>query len=234
MDPDAHRRTPPISRRQLLRGTVLAAAAASSVSARPAPGLAAARPGPARNPAEVLRDLLEGNKRFVSGHTTAPRRQPDDFAALSASQSPEAVIVGCADSRVPPEIVFDQGVGDLFVVRVAGNVVTPEGLGSLEYGTLVLGARVLVVLGHSRCGAVEAALAGAPVPGQISTLFQHIAPGLDGAKTDLGAAIEDNVRRQVKTVVAGSPVITDLVRRDRLLVQGAVYDLDTGAVRVLG
>jgi carbonic anhydrase len=245
MDPDAHRRTPPISRRQLLRGTVLAAAAASSVSARPAPGLAAARPGPARNPAEVLRDLLEGNKRFVSGHTTAPRRQPDDFAALSASQSPEAVIVGCADSRVPPEIVFDQGVGDLFVVRVAGNVVSGTGVivkGSIEYAVAELGVRLVVVLGHSGCGAVKAALehidSSDQLPGAIRGLVDILRPVVARVQGQPGDRLENAIRANVAASVDRleglAPVLAPAVKKGSLRVVGAVYDLRSGSVTQVG
>lgn len=119
------------------------------------------------------------------------------------------------------------------MVRVAGNVATPEEIASLEFGTLVLGARAIMVLGHTKCGAVDAALAGKPVPGQISTLFQHIAPGIDRAHADLGAAIEANVRAQVKKLQDGSPVLAELVTSNKLAIKGAVYDLATGAVREL-
>src|SRR5215204_2826569 len=105
---------------------------------------------------EALKDLLEGNERFVAGKTLNPRRSPADFSKLAPAQAPDAVIVGCADSRVPPEILFDQGVGDLFVIRVAGNVVSGAGptvKGSIAYAVAVLGAPLVVVLGHSQCGA---------------------------------------------------------------------------------
>ena len=119
--------------------------------ARGGAGGSAVAAGPA--PDAVLRDLLEGNKRFTSGQAAAPRRQPADFAAVAEGQSPEAIIVGCADSRVPPELVFDQGVGDLFVMRVAGNIVSgagPNMKGSIEYGVAELGAPLIMVLGPSR------------------------------------------------------------------------------------
>ena len=110
---------------------------------------------------EALKDLLEGNERFLTGKTLNPRRSPADFSKLAPAQAPDAVIVGCADSRVPPEILFDQGVGDLFVIRVAGNVVSGAGptvKGSIAYAVVVLGAPLVMVLGHSQCGAVKAAL----------------------------------------------------------------------------
>ena len=140
-----------------LRG--LAAGAAGL--ALPPTGRAASQPAAARDPDAVLARLLEGNKRFVSGQLVHPGRKPEDFAALAEGQAPVAIIVGCADSRVAPELVFDQGVGDLFVVRVAGNIVSGAGptvKGSIEFAVAVLGARLIMVLGHSQCGAVKAAI----------------------------------------------------------------------------
>src|SRR5580765_2020075 len=110
---------------------------------------------------QVMKDLLEGNARFVAGQTLNPRQRPADYSKLVAGQAPDAVIIGCADSRVPPEILFDQGVGDLFVIRVAGNIINGAGpivKGSIAYGVVALGAPLIMVLGHSGCGAVKAAL----------------------------------------------------------------------------
>ena len=184
-------------------------------------------------PAEALAALKAGNARFVAGKPEAPHR---DFARLrevAGGQKPFAAFLGCADSRVPIEIVFDQGFGDVFPTRIAGNVVTPEIIGSLEFGTLVLGSKVLVVLGHSSCGAVAATLAGNAVPGQISALYSHIQDAADEAGGDLSKAIELNVRRQVKLLRRASPVISGLVKDGKLEVVGAVYDLASGRVRYL-
>src|SRR5262249_21783604 len=126
----------------------------------PSTGRAADAPA-SRKPDDVLKSLLEGNKRFVEGKLAHPGRSPKDFQALAEGQKPFAIIVGCADSRVPPEVVFDQGVGDLFVVRVAGNIVSGAGptvKGSIEFAVGELGARLIMVLGHSQCGAVKAAI----------------------------------------------------------------------------
>jgi carbonic anhydrase len=132
---------------------------------------------------------------------------------------------------VPLEVVFDEGIGDLFVVRNAGNVTTPEVIASLEYGTLVLGAAVLVVVGHSACGAVKATIAADAVPGQISTLYQHIAPAVERAgKKDVDAVIKANVEIQARTLRQASPVIAGLLRDGKLAVRGAVYDLKSGSV----
>ena len=147
------------SRREFVRLTGLAAGAAGL--ALPSAGRAARQQAAARDPDAVLTRLLEGNKRFVNGQLAHPGRSPADFAALAEGQAPLAVIVGCADSRVAPELVFDQGVGDLFVVRVAGNIVSGAGptvKGSIEFAVGVLGARLIMVLGHTQCGAVKAAI----------------------------------------------------------------------------
>jgi carbonic anhydrase len=144
--------------------------------------------------------------------TVAARRDLARVKEVAGTQRPFAAILACADSRVSPEIIFDQGLGDLFVVRNAGNVVTSEGIASLEYGTLVLGASVLLVCGHSSCGAVKATMAGDAVPGQISALYQHIMPAVDRAGKDLDAAIHANVEIQARTLKQASPVIAGLVR----------------------
>ena len=138
--------------------------------------------------------------------------------------------MGCADSRVPIEIVFDQGFGDLFVTRIAGNVASSENIGSLEFGTKILGAKVLYVLGHTRCGAVSATMKGDEVPGQISGLFQHIRPAVKAANGDLDRAISENVRNQAVLLAEASPTISKLIQRKELIVAGGVYDLSTGLV----
>jgi carbonic anhydrase len=193
----------------------------------------ASEPAPAAadvTPADVLELLVQGNRRFAAGNVTAPHRNLARLKEVSARQAPVAAFLGCADSRVPIEIVFDQGFGDLFVTRIAGNVANPEIIGSLEFGTAVLGAKVLYVLGHSSCGAVAAAVKGEEVPGQISTLFQHLRPAIRAAKGDADAAVRENVRHQATLVAESSPVIARLVREGKLRVAGGVYDLGTGRV----
>jgi carbonic anhydrase len=150
---------------------------------------------------------------------------------VAPEQRPFAALLGCADSRVPVELVYDQGFGDLFVVRVAGNVATSVEIASLEYGTRVLGASALIVLGHTNCGAVKAALAGGEVPGQISTLYQHIAPALDRKKMNLDEAIVANVRYQARKLKKGSTVIARLLKDQKLALVGGVFDLTTGTVK---
>jgi carbonic anhydrase len=185
------------------------------------------------SPDEALQRLLDGNARFVAGKPQAPHR---DFARLrevEPKQAPFAAFLGCADSRVPIEIIFDQGFGDCFPVRVAGNIVSPEIIASLEFGCAVLGAQTLVVLGHSKCGAVKATLDGGAVPGQISTLYQHIQPAVDAAHGDLDAAIAINVRNQASLLRKSSPVLAGMIKSGTLRIVGAVYDLASGKVSLL-
>ena len=184
---------------------------------------------------ESLKDLLEGNERFMSGKTMNPRRSPADFSKLAPAQAPDAVIVGCADSRVPPEILFDQGVGDLFVIRVAGNVVSGAGptvKGSIAYGVVALGAPLVMVLGHSQCGAVKAALETKElaVPESVRDLVRMVST--DGEK-DLDQAIVANVRSGVAKLKSLEPSLTRYIETKRIKVVGAVYDLASGKVTLV-
>ncbi|AFY91750.1 carbonic anhydrase [Chamaesiphon minutus] len=181
----------------------------------------------------AVAELLQGNKRFSSQKINQPNRGSFRLREVASGQKPFAAILGCADSRVPAEIVFDQGLGDLFVVRVAGNVATPEEIGSLEYGTLVLGAKVILVLGHQKCGAVKAAMDNQPVPGQIGSVLKHIKT-LKVASTNesgdlLRATTIANIKNQIATLKA-SPVVTDLINSGKLKIIGGFYSLDTGIV----
>jgi carbonic anhydrase len=228
-------RQPCASRRRFLKfatGVSFGMLGANPGRASAGPPVAIAQPQskPARTPAEVLDLLDEGNRRFVSGKVMAPHRNLSRLKEITSRQTPMAAFLGCADSRVPIEIVFDQGFGDLFVTRVAGNVASPEIIGSLEFGTAILGAKVLYVLGHTACGAVTAAVKGQEVPGQISTLFQHLQPAVKTAKGDLNAAVRENVRFQSTLIAESSPLIADLIRKAKLKVAGGVYDIATGRV----
>ena len=156
-------------------------------------------------PEAALKLLQEGNLRFASGKSVSPDRDINRVREVAQQQKPFAAFLGCADSRVPIEIVFDQGFGDLFVTRIAGNVASSENIGSLEFGTQVLGAKVIYVLGHTNCGAVAATMKGDDVPGQISGLFQHIRPAVKTANGDLQKAIIDNVRNQAILLAESSP-----------------------------
>jgi carbonic anhydrase len=157
-------------------------------------------------------------------------------------QSPSVGVLSCADSRVPVEIIFDQGVGDLFVVRLAGFIDTVEGAGTFEYGYLVLGMHSLLVLGHTKCGAVDATIKGKPLPGNIPVLAKAIAPAVadttKNGKEDknpafMNAAVEANVRYQMKTLLARSEILRKAQAEGKLTVLGGIYDVDTGAVRFL-
>jgi carbonic anhydrase len=184
---------------------------------------------------EALQRLHDGNERFV-----ARRSNPDWFADLSEGQQPFATILGCSDSRVPPEIVFDQGLGDLFIVRVAGNVVGGEILGSLGYALEHLHTPLFVVLGHERCGAVQAALQakfhGAQEKRKIGELIDEIVPALEGIDSNEPAeqqwhhAVEANVRYAVRQLAA-TPAGRGALDRRQIQIVGAVYELASGRVR---
>lgn len=182
------------------------------------------------DPVEALEFLYEGNRRFASGNSLEPNRELSRLREVADGQTPFAAFLGCADSRVPVEIIFDQGFGDLFVTRIAGNVATSENIGSLEFGTEVLGAKVLFVLGHTNCGAVAATTKREPVPGQISSLFQYIRPAVRSVAGNLEDAVRANVRLQAQTLAEASPVIAERIRSGKLIVAGGVYDLSTGLV----
>jgi carbonic anhydrase len=188
------------------------------------------RPSDDAKPDTILKYLYAGNDRFAAGKPTDEHRSIERIRQFANKQKPLAAILGCADSRVPVEIVFDQGFGDLFVTRIAGNIATSENIGSLEFGTLILGAKVLFVLGHTNCGAVTATIQANEVPGQISGLFQHIRPAAKEAKGDLAKAVELNVRNQATTLAESSPVIARLIREKKLIIAGGVYDLSSGKV----
>ena len=219
-----------LSRRDFCRHAGAFAAVALASDAVTASAQTPALPA-ADTPAQALARLREGNERFVAGKPIAPNRGLAQLRALEPKQTPFAAVLGCADSRVPVEIVYDQGFGDLFVVRVAGNVATAVEIASLEYGAAVLDVEVIKVLGHSNCGAVKAALSGEAVPGQISTLFQHIVPALDRKTMDLDAAIAANVQYQVRKLREASPLLAKRVADGQLVIEGGVIDFATGEVR---
>jgi carbonic anhydrase len=226
----------PVSRRRALGLLSLsgAAVAAGGLSAVPLHASDESALPDIGTPAEAMRELMAGNRRFVDGRPVGPHRNMARVREVSAGQSPFAAVLSCADSRVPPEIVFDQGFGDVFVCRAAGNIVTPELIGSLEFGTLVLGAKALVVLGHTSCGAVKATIAGQAVPGQISTLYRHIRPAVDRSATrELEDVARHNVRIQAELLRTSSPVIAQLIAEQKLVVVGGMYDLASGRVALL-
>lgn len=193
---------------------------------------------PSVAPAEAISKLKEGNGRYTSGNLQHPGQTTERRTELASDQHPFASIVSCSDSRVPPEIVFDQGLGDLFVVRVAGNVINNEGLGSLEYAVDHLGSRLIVVLGHQSCGAVKAAketiAAKGKAPGHIQSLVTAIKPAVEATVTgDLDATIKANVKHVVNALRSSTPILKAKVDSGQVQVIGGYYSLDTGAVTFL-
>jgi carbonic anhydrase len=188
--------------------------------------------------AQAKKLLIEGNARFAEGRTQHPRQNPERRAELSGSQHPIAVIVGCADSRTGPEILFDQGLGDLFVVRQAGNVVDDHALGSIEYAVEHLHTPLVVVLGHERCGAVSAArdtvAANAHADGHIESLVASIRPAVEATVgQDAEATCRANVRNVVKALRSSQPILRHMAEEGTIEIVGAYYDLDTGTVTFL-
>ena len=192
-------------------------------------------------PDEALARLLEGNKRFVAAKMFHPNESIETRAKLATGQAPFAAILGCADSRVSPEIVFDHGLGDLFVVRVAGNILEDAGSGSFEYGVEHLGVPLIVVLGHERCGAVKAAVetleAGGEAPGHIAELVRKLKPAVEKSKDAPGDkaenAMRENARRMAAELAGLEPILKEKVEQGLVKVVAMRYDLDTGAVEVL-
>jgi carbonic anhydrase len=186
------------------------------------------------NPDAALQELMEGNRRFTSGRLTAHEQ---DLTILKQNtiekQEPFAALLSCADSRVPGEMVFDQSISHLFVTRVAGNVVTPEIIASLEYGAAVLGTKVILVMGHAGCGAVKATIQAKEVPGQISALYPHIQPAIDQAGPNLEAATKANAKIQATLLREASTVIAGLVKEGKLKVLAGYYEIASGAVSLL-
>src|SRR5271169_1542568 len=202
----------PYSKEIPSRRRFLQVSAAGTVAGLLTSGLELAVPLPARaqstlTPDAALAELVEGNKRFVTGTLTA---HDHDLAILkqhtAEKQEPFAAVLSCADSRVPVELVFDQTIGHIFVTRVAGNVVTSEIIASLEYGAAVLGTKVILVMGHGNCGAVKATIQAKEVPGQISALYPHIQPAVDQAGSNLEAATRANAKIQAALLRESSKI----------------------------
>lgn len=212
-------------------------AAAPSAPPSTAHGTAAA--GTPSTPDAIWSDLLAGNARFISGHTQ-PRALVAERAALASAQHPMAIVLACADSRVAPELLFDQSLGDLFVVRTAGNVADPIALGSLEYAVEHLGAHVLIVLGHEQCGAVKAALSGEKMPSaNLQAIVDRIAPALEKPRVCfegnelVSRCVASNVRQSLHDLWANSTILREHAQHQELTAYAAVYDLKTGQIRPL-
>lgn len=186
----------------------------------------------------AMERLKDGNRRYAEGKPSSPRRNKEQRTLVAKAQLPFAIVVSCSDSRVPPEIVFDQGLGDLFVVRVAGQVLDDPSVGSVEYAVEHLGARLIVVLGHERCGAVDAACKGVDPGAHVGSLVAAIRPAVEVARRRKGDnlladAVKANVQRVVDQLKGSWPVLGPDVREGRLSVVGGIYDLETGLVEFL-
>ena len=196
---------------------------------------------------EALERLKEGNRRFVDNIATSETRARNTKFQVIDDQRPVAVILGCSDARVPAELVFDQGFGDLFVIRVAGNIVAPSQIGSVEFAAARLGARLVAVLGHSNCGAVAATLEELEQPMEnrspnLSSIVDRIRPSLDtlseqqlnaDADTLMEHAVRANILASVHNLCEGSAILEQLVKDDGLMVVGAEYSLSTGVVEFI-
>ncbi len=183
------------------------------------------------SPDAALQELLEGNQRFASNQLSSIQHDLTILKDRTVNkQEPFAAVLSCADSRVPVELIFDQTIGHIFVTRVAGNIVTPEIIASLEYGVAVLGVEALVVLGHSGCGAVKAAMKADAVPGQISALYPPLRQAVEQSGGNFDKAIEANAKIQAELLRTSSTVIRDAVKAGKLKVVAGVYDLASGKV----
>ncbi len=242
---DDDRHDPAAGRRSFLATGALAALAPLTIGRAlaadpPAPG--APPPPNAIAPGEALKRLAEGNARYVA-NTPNQRDFSAGRAARAAAQYPIAAILSCADSRVSPELLFDQNPGDLFVVRVAGNVVSPDLLASIEYGVQFLGVPLIMVLGHSGCGAVDAAIkvlkSKAVLPGHLPELITAIKPAVivaektGGGGNLLDQATAENVRRQVARLEDSPPIVKKFYGEKKIAIAGGVYDIATGKVNMV-
>lgn len=185
-------------------------------------------------PDAALQRLMEGNQRFANDQIISIAQ---DLKVLKEhtvdKQEPFAAVLSCADSRVPVELVFDQTIGHIFVTRVAGNIINSEIIGSLEYGAAVLGVKVLLVMGHSNCGAVKAALAKKAVPGQIASLYPHLEPAVEAGGGSVETTIKKNAVIQANLLAKTSTVLAPLVAEGKLKIRAAYYDVGNGIVTLL-
>ena len=186
---------------------------------------------------QALQRLIEGNDRFVAGKSIHPDQTTERRVELAGGQSPFAIVLTCSDSRVAPEIFFDQGLGDLFVIRNAGNVLDDQVIGSMEYAVEHLHVPLIIVVGHEKCGAVTAAVAGGEVPGHLRSIVDYLAPaveqskGLPGDKVD--NAVRANALRGAEILAHVEPILKDAASRTNFLIVAARYDLTTGKVEIL-
>ena len=223
------------SRRQMLRSIV--AGAGASLAGATVLDLASPRRIEAQtnlSPDAALRELIAGNDRSVANQLISVQTDLEVLRNHTADkQEPFAAVLACADSRVPVELIFDQTIGRLFVTRVAGNLVTPEIIASLEYAVAVLGVKAILVLGHTNCGAVKAAMKGETVPGQISALYPPLYRAVEHSGGDLARAIRTNANVQAELLRTSSTVIREAVSAAKVTVASGVYDLSSGKVSLM-
>jgi carbonic anhydrase len=226
-------RAVPVSRRRLLDG-MLAGTAASVLAGAELAIPSAALAQTMKSPAEALQNLMDGNRRFTERKLTFYQ---EDLLILQQNtaekQEPFASVLSCADYRVPVELIFDQSIGHVFVNRVAGNIATTEIMASIEYGAAVLGTKVVMVLSHGNCGAVKATIDGKAVPGQISSLYRYIRPAVNAVGDNLRAATEANAKIQAGLLKESSPLLAELIKKEKLFVVAAFFDVESGKVTLL-
>jgi len=188
------------------------------------------KPGP-----ETLELLLEGNRRYVEDRRKSPNQSANRRLELTKGQSPHSIVLGCSDSRVPPEIIFDQGLGDLFVIRVAGNVVDDIVLGSIEYAAEHLGSSLLMVLGHSDCGAVKAAMDDTELDGHLPSIAEAIEEAVrkQGFDAELNVVVKTHAIITAEHLMESEPVLASLVDEGKLFMVAGYYDFESGLVEVL-
>lgn len=190
-------------------------------------------------PELALQQLMEGNLRYAEGNASHPHQSLERRAELVSGQQPFAVILGCSDSRIPPELIFDQGLGDVFVIRTAGEVVDNASLASIEYAVDHLGVPLVMVLGHDSCGAVTAAVQGGEAEGHLGSLMDFIRPAVEQAREAgegsdlLNGSIDNNVFNIVEALKSSQPVLSEKVEAGELMILGARYRLDSGLVEIL-
>jgi carbonic anhydrase len=189
---------------------------------------------------QALQNLMEGNARYASGNASHPDQSVERRSELIAGQHPFAVIVGCSDSRVPPEVIFDQGLGDIFVIRTAGQVLDDVAIGSIEYAVEHLAVPLVIVLGHDSCGAVTATVMGGEAEGHLDSIVNFIEPAVNDA-SEMGSAsdllnnsIDNNVYNIVDELKDSQPILSEKVENGELLIVGARYHLESGEIEVFG
>jgi len=224
------------SRKIFARSLILLAIAALSAAA--ARAVIAAEHAPTMPPAQALQLLLDGNQRFIAGKLEHPNQTPERRTEVAKGQHPFAAVLACSDSRTPPEIIFDRGLGDIFTVRVAGNVADKVVIESLDYSVKHLGVRVVMVLGHRRCGAVIAAVEGheGTADQDVGPMLTELRPAVADSRNMPGDPVENAVRENVLLVMKnleGSVELSAMVKAGDLKIVGGIYDLDTGKIEML-